>query len=107
LRLSRRPARYRVSPVVPRPDAPLSGSCLCGGVHYQITRRFERAGYCRCSPCRKLTGAPSALNGRVAREAFRLLEGEELLGVYRPPGSRLAAIFCKTCGSSLFRGEWA
>jgi hypothetical protein len=31
-----------------------------------------------------LTGAPADLNGRVAREGFRLLAGEELLNVYRP-----------------------
>jgi hypothetical protein len=90
----------------PSSAEPLRGSCLCGVVRYEITQPFERAGYCHCSRCRKLTGAPAALNGRVARKGFRLLGGEERLGVYRPPGSRLAAMFCKTCGSTLFRGEW-
>jgi hypothetical protein len=75
-------------------------------VRYEITEPFERAGYCHCSRCRKLTGVPGAFNGRVKRDGFRLLSGEELLGVYRPDGSQLAAIFCRTCGSTLFRGEW-
>jgi hypothetical protein len=42
----------------------------------------------------------------VSREGFRLLAGEELLSVYRVPGDAKAAVFCKMCGSSLFRGEW-
>jgi hypothetical protein len=73
---------------------------------FRDQRTFQRAGYGHCSRCRKLTGALAALNGRVAREDFRLLAGKNLLGVYRPSDSRLAALFCRTCGSTLFRGEW-
>jgi len=36
---------------------------------------------------------------------LRLLTGEELLGV-RPAEGALPALFCRTCGSTLFRGEW-
>jgi hypothetical protein len=75
-------------------------------VRYEVTQPFVRAGYCHCSRCRKLTGTPAALNGRLAREGFRLVSGEELLSVYEPPGSDLAAVFCATCGSTLFRGQW-
>jgi hypothetical protein len=41
----------------------------------------------------------------VPREGFRLLEGEELIRVFRPEGGRVKA-FCSMCGSSLFGGEW-
>jgi hypothetical protein len=92
--------------MAPSPASPLQGSCLCGAVRYEITEPFQRAGYCHCSRCRKLTGAPAALNGRLRREGFRLLSGQERLGIYLPPRSQLPAIFCKTCGSTLFRGEW-
>jgi hypothetical protein len=43
--------------------------------------------------------------GRIARERFRLLQGEELIRVYRPDGGAVKA-FCVECGSSLFGGTW-
>ncbi len=44
-------------------------------------------------------------HGRVPRERFRLLRGEELLRVFRPEG-RAAKAFCSVCGSSLFGAAW-
>ena len=41
----------------------------------------------------------------MPREGFRLLQGEELISVYRPEGGRVKA-FCSVCGSSLFGNEW-
>ena len=43
--------------------------------------------------------------GRVPREGFRLLEGEELIEVFRP-GEGMVKAFCRVCGSSLFGGTW-
>jgi hypothetical protein len=43
--------------------------------------------------------------GRVAREQFRLLSGEELIRVFSPEGGKAKA-FCGECGSSLFGGDW-
>jgi len=43
--------------------------------------------------------------GRVAREGFRLVAGEELVRVYRPEGGAVKA-FCEVCGSSLFGAHW-
>jgi hypothetical protein len=89
----------------PSPDRPLLGSCLCGGVRYEITAAFRRANFCHCSRCRKHSGAAALAQGRVPRGGFRLLSGEELLRVYRPPGG-MAKAFCSVCGSSLFGGTW-
>jgi len=91
---------------VPSLNAPVQGGCLCGGVRYEITRPFERAGYCHCSRCRKLTGGLAGLNGRVAPEGFRLLAGHERLGSYTPAQSANPVVFCRTCGSNLGRGRW-
>lgn len=90
----------------PSREHPVRGRCLCGGVRYEITQPFQRAGYCQCSRCRKVTGAMAALNGRVARAGFRLLAGEELLTVYHPADDAPPALFCRTCGSSMFRCWW-
>jgi hypothetical protein len=84
---------------------PVGGSCLCGGVRFEITSPFRRANLCHCSRCRKHSGAGAMAQGRVPREGFRLIRGEELLRVYRPDGG-MAKVFCSTCGSSLFGGSW-
>ena len=39
-------------------------------------------------------------------EGFRLLQGEELISVYRPPEGTAVKAFCSVCGSSLFGGHW-
>jgi hypothetical protein len=84
---------------------PVRGSCLCGGVRFELTRPFRRAGYCHCSRCRKHSGAGGLVQGRVPRDGFRLLAGEKLLSTYSPPGGA-AKVFCSRCGSSLFGGDW-
>jgi hypothetical protein len=84
---------------------PLTGSCLCGGVRFELTEPFRRANHCHCSRCRKHSGTFGLTQGRVPREGFRLLQGEELIRVYRPEGG-MAKAFCSVCGSSLFGGTW-
>jgi hypothetical protein len=84
---------------------PVTGSCLCGGVRFEVTLPFRRASHCHCSRCRKHSGAFGLTQGRVPREGFRLLQGDELVRVYRPAGG-MAKAFCSVCGSSLFGGTW-
>jgi len=86
--------------------AVVRGSCLCGGVRFEITAAFRRANHCHCSRCRKHSGTFGLTQGRVPREGFRLLAGEELIRVYRPPDGGMAKAFCAVCGSSLFGGTW-
>jgi hypothetical protein len=83
----------------------VTGSCLCGGVRFEVDLPFRRASYCHCSRCRKHSGAAALVHGRVPREQFRLLEGENLIRVFTPPGGAVKA-FCSVCGSSLFGGRW-
>ena len=85
--------------------AVVGGSCLCGGVRFEVSLPFRRANVCHCSRCRKHSGSGGLVQGRVARERFRLLAGEELLRTFRPAGGK-AKVFCAECGSSLFGGDW-
>lgn len=85
---------------------PLHGSCLCGGVGFEVALPFRRASHCHCSRCRKHSGTFGLTQGRVAREGFRLLHGAELIRVYRPDGGGAVKAFCSACGSSLFGGTW-
>jgi hypothetical protein len=83
----------------------VSGSCLCGGVRFEVEPPFRRANYCHCSRCRKHSGAGGLAQARIARDRFRLVAGVELVRVYRPEGGKAKA-FCSICGSSLFGGDW-
>src|SRR6185312_1927465 len=59
----------------------LTGSCLCGGVEYEVTDP-QSLGYCHCTRCQHWTG--SSLAGVVvAKENFRLTKGEDLVKTYR------------------------
>jgi hypothetical protein len=88
----------------PSRERPLRGSCLCGGVVFEVTAPFRRANHCHCSRCQKHSGTFGLTQGRVPRDGFRLLQGEELVAVYDPGGAVKA--FCSRCGSSLFGGTW-
>jgi hypothetical protein len=86
--------------------AEVSGSCLCGGVRFEVELPFRRANYCHCSRCRKHSGMYAGGQGRVPRERFRLLSGDELIRVYRPAEGAAVKAFCSVCGSSLFGAYW-
>ncbi|MGH9867766.1 MAG: GFA family protein [Candidatus Polarisedimenticolia bacterium] len=83
----------------------ITGACLCGGVRYEVHGEFLRAGHCHCSRCRRHSGAAVCTQGRVLKEDFRLIAGQDLIRVYRPGGGAVKA-FCSVCGSSLFGGTW-
>ena len=83
----------------------LRGSCLCGGVKFEVTEASDTLRVCHCESCKKLSGGAATVNFRVPSKAVRILEGEELLQTFRPEGGS-AKTFCRTCGSNLFGGGW-
>lgn len=79
---------------------PYSGSCLCGGVSFQVEGPLEPIQICHCSQCRKAQGTPFATNIPVATSAFSLLAGESLLRTFESsPGKE--RVFCSQCGSPI------
>jgi hypothetical protein len=85
--------------------AELVGSCLCGGVRFEVTEPFLMLSYCHCTNCKKLSGGGGTANGRARTAAIRVLEGESLLRTYQP-SEGTAKTFCSVCGSNLFGGGW-
>jgi hypothetical protein len=85
--------------------AVLRGSCLCGGVRFEVTQPFEALSLCHCTSCKKISGGVGTASGRVPVEAIQILEGEELVRRYQPEEG-LAKSFCSACGSNLFGGGW-
>ena len=80
------------------------GSCLCGGIEFEMTAEPQGATHCHCSRCRKTRGTGHATNLIVPLDGFRYLRGEELLTKYRlPQAQHFAHWFCSTCGSTMPR----
>jgi len=81
------------------------GSCLCGGVAYEIDGRLTPIQLCHAKRCQKATGAAFAPEIAAKRDAFRWLRGEDLLTTYEapllrePPPYRNA--FCRVCGQPM------
>ncbi len=79
---------------------PIRGSCLCGGVKFEITGPLLRPLNCHCLQCRKQHGAAFRSRARVRIEDFRWLQGEELVKYYESSrGFRRG--FCGNCGSPI------
>jgi hypothetical protein len=79
----------------------IRGSCLCGGVRYEVDGELGPVALCHCGMCRKASGTAFATNASTARATFRLVAGAELVQRYTSsPGNRRC--FCRACGSPLF-----
>ena len=78
----------------------VSGSCLCGGVRFEISGPLGRASHCHCSMCRKGHGAAFATYARAPVRDFRWASGQDLVAAY-PSSPHIVRTFCKRCGSNL------
>ena len=80
----------------------LKGSCLCGGIRYEIDAELGPITNCHCGQCRKASGAAFASNASVPAKKFRFISGAELLKEWESsPGRRRC--FCGRCGSPILK----
>ena len=78
----------------------LKGSCLCGGITYEIHAPLSDVINCHCSMCRKAQGSAFRTRVSVNVSDFKFLSGEELLTFYESsPGERRS--FCSICGATI------
>lgn len=81
----------------------ITGSCLCGGVRFEIARAVGPFELCHCPRCRKASGSAFVAGLGVRVADYRLLAGSELVRRWEaslrdhPPPYRVA--FCERCGS--------
>src|SRR5262249_41528802 len=85
--------------------ATLHGTCLCGGVRFEVDETPDRVRFCHCESCKKLAGGGSTANFRAASASIRIVEGGDLVRTYQPADGS-AKTFCGACGSNLFGGGW-
>lgn len=83
------------------PEGAIAGSCLCGGVAYQIAHPPRMMRNCHCSRCRRGRSAAHATNVLYAIEDLSFVRGEEQVAQYRVPEAKLFAVaFCRQCGGA-------
>lgn len=78
-----------------------TGSCLCGGVRFEIEGEFERFYLCHCGYCRKDTGSAHAANLFSSSATLKWVSGEHNVRQFNLPATRHSKCFCRICGSAL------
>ena len=79
---------------------PISGSCLCEKVKFQISEPFLQFYLCHCSRCQKSSGSAHAANIFVEPESIKWISGKELTKAYVLSNcSSFNKSFCVECGS--------
>lgn len=81
------------------------GSCLCGGVAFEVTEPFVRVSQCHCTTCKRISGGVGTVTGRVPTDAVRITRGRDLIRSYQP-AEGTAKSFCGVCGANLFGSGW-
>lgn len=80
----------------------LKGSCLCGGVKFEVSGKPGPIGQCHCSKCRKVSGTDGNAVFHTTLDNLSWVSGEDLIKSYTVPDSNnWKSIFCGTCGSPL------
>jgi hypothetical protein len=78
----------------------LTGSCLCGEVHYSVADEFLYALNCHCSNCRRTTGSAFKPFAGIERAKLHVTKGEGNLMIFGDEDAHDA--HCKVCGSLLY-----
>lgn len=75
-----------------------SGSCHCGAVRFEARTTLSPAVRCNCSFCRRR----GAVMANVEARDFRLLAGDDALGLYQWNTRIAKHYFCRQCGIYTF-----
>lgn len=85
------------------PDAakPVTGSCLCGSVAYEVTGKAIRFLYCHCHSCQKSTGSVHNASLAYPLGAVSWTKGEDQIQKFIDSGENpgYTRCFCRNCGS--------
>ena len=83
-------------------NKPVKGSCLCGGVTFEITPPALFYQYCHCSRCRKATGSAHGASIFLRETQLQWTSGEELVKRRELPEAKYYCTgWCNECGSAL------
>ena len=78
-----------------------TGSCLCGGIKFEINQKLGPIQICHCTQCRRAQGSAFVTNIPIQEENFRMVSGNDLLGSFESSPGKVRC-FCRICGSPIY-----
>ena len=82
---------------------PLTGSCLCGAIEYEIGANVTELRACHCTSCQKISGAGGTVNAVIPSGQFRITKGSPKRHTRTADSGRvLHRYFCGDCGSPIY-----
>lgn len=81
---------------------PISGSCLCGRVTYQLTKPPVAVAACHCRQCQKLSTSAFSITAMVAADALDVSGELKEWRRVAASGNTSVARFCPSCGSHIY-----
>lgn len=79
----------------------IKGSCLCGGIKFEIDGEVTMSRYCHCENCRKFSGTAQAAWGLAQSAQFVQTKGDATVSKF-DAGSGSLRSFCANCGAPLW-----
>ncbi len=79
----------------------IKGSCLCGGIQFEIDGAVAMTRYCHCEYCRKFSGTAQAAWGLANTAEFRQTLNATNVGKF-DVGTGSLRCFCSSCDSPLW-----
>jgi len=92
------------APASGQPAEHLTGACMCGRIHFEVTAPLAGSAYCHCKRCQRRTGSAFSVSGLTQPDSFRITEGEDLIRTYAPKDGWHKR-FCSECGSQLYTSD--
>jgi hypothetical protein len=80
---------------------PLTGSCNCGAVHFEVSEPPLGAAYCHCTHCQHRTGTGSSMSALIPIGTLKVTDGESVVKSWKPEVGA-EKCFCGECGSHLW-----
>ena len=88
------------------PALPLTGSCQCGGVKYEVTQPPLTVSNCHCTNCQRITTSAFAISVMVPAAAFQVTQGVPgRVEWTAASGNRRYGLFCTGCGCRIIHGS--
>lgn len=81
---------------------PVSVSCQCGGVQYQLLAEPLMVVACHCRECQKLSTSAFSITAVVAADAIRFQGEMSEWSRVAESGNVNGAKFCPTCGNRIY-----
>jgi len=77
----------------------INGSCCCGAVQFELSKKPSMMGTCHCERCRKV-GASTLVF--VKADTFQITKGRDQISTFKAvPPYKYDRCFCSACGTAL------